>query len=35
MSFERITTQRALDEMKAGHEIYRLIPADLSMPVAE
>ncbi len=35
MSFERITTDRALDEMKAGHEVYRLFPADLSISLAE
>lgn len=35
MSFVRITTDRALDEMKAGHEVYQLQPADLSMPIAE
>lgn len=35
MSFERITTDRTLDEMKAGHEIYQLVPADLSMQIAE
>ena len=35
MSFERITMDRALDEMKAGHEVYRLFPADLSISLAE
>lgn len=35
MSFVRITTDRALDEMKKGHEIYQLTPADLSISVAE
>ncbi len=35
MSFEKITTDRALDEMKSGHEVYQLIPADMSISIAE
>ncbi len=35
MSFEKITTDRALAEMKSGHEVYQLVPADMSISIKE
>ena len=35
MKIERITTARALDEMKAGRRVYMLVPADLGISLEE